>query len=65
MTYQRKTRDVFDVEGFYAAGWECVTGAETRKEAREYLKDYRQNEPDTAFRIRKYRERIEPQPVAA
>ena len=59
MTYQRKTRDLFDVEGFYSYGWEVVTCEETRSEARERLKEYRQNEPGNSFRIRRYREKIE------
>ena len=63
--YQRKTRNLFDIEGLYAHGWEPVTCEETRKEARERLKEYRANEPGTAFRIRKYRERIETQTAAA
>jgi hypothetical protein len=58
MQYQRKTRDLFDVEGFYSGGWECVTCEETRKEAQQRRKEYRENEPGTAFRIRKYREVI-------
>lgn len=57
--YVRKTRDVFDIEGFYAQGWEPVTAADTRKEARELLATYRENEPKIAFRIVKTRERIE------
>ena len=61
MTYQRKTRDVYDVEGNYGYGdgWEAVTAEDNRKEARERLKEYRENEPGTPFRIKKHRERIE------
>jgi hypothetical protein len=58
MKYTRKTRDLFDIEGAYGYGWECVTCEETRKGARERLKEYRENEPGTPFRIRKYREPI-------
>jgi hypothetical protein len=57
--YVRKTRDVFDVEGFYDGRWEPVTAADTRKEARELLNDYRTNEPKIAFRIVKTRENID------
>lgn len=61
MARQRKTRDVWGVQGCYgyAHGWECVTAAETFKEARGYLKDYRTNEPGIAFRLVKKREPIE------
>lgn len=59
MTYKRKTRDLFDIEGLYSYGWESVTCEETRKDARERLKEYKENEPGTAFRLRKYREPIE------
>ena len=58
MAYKRATKDVFEVQGFYN-GWECVTAADTRKEAFCYLKDYRLNEPSTEFRIKTVRERIE------
>ena len=50
MAYQRKTRDEFQVHGYYQ-GWEEVTCADNRKEARGYLKDYRDNEPGTAFKL--------------
>ncbi len=51
MTYIRKTKDEFQVHGFYAGGWEEVTAEETRKEARERLKEYRENERGTAFKL--------------
>ena len=41
----------YDVQGRYSHGWETVTGAETFVEAKGYLKDYRENEPETCFRI--------------
>ena len=58
MAYVRKTVDVFDIEGRYAHSWEAVTSEETWKDARAQVRAYRENEPDTAFRIRKYRKRI-------
>lgn len=64
MNYQRKTRDLFDIEGRYRGAWECVTCEETGREARARLKEYRENEPETTFRIRKYRERIEAEAAA-
>jgi len=62
MPYVRKTKDYWEVQGNYGYGdsYECVTAADTRKEAQGYLKDYRQNEPGIPFRIVKKRECIEP-----
>ena len=67
MAYTRKTRDYWDIEGNYGYGdgWEAVTAEDDRKQARERLKEYRENEPGTPFRIRKKRERIEPTAAAA
>ena len=64
MAYKRKTKDMFDVMGLYSGTWEPVTCEESWKEAKERLKEYRENEPGTAFKIRKYRERIETTPAA-
>jgi hypothetical protein len=64
MTYQRKTRDFFDIEGHYAYGWDAVTCEETRAEALAQIKIYRENEPGTTFRIKRYREQIEPETTA-
>jgi len=55
--YKRKTVDCFDVMGLYNGQWEVVTSADTRREARSLLNDYRQNE-NGAFKIKKYREKI-------
>lgn len=54
----RTTVDSWEVQGNYGHGWECVTGAETYKEAKANLKDYRENE-NGPFRIVRKRERIE------
>ena len=52
MVYTRKTKDEFNILGFYYSyGWECVTSEDTRKEARERLKEYRENEPNTSFKL--------------
>jgi len=59
MAYKRKTRDLWDVEGYYAGGWEAVTCEESRSEAKARLKEYRENDPGTSYRLRKYREKIE------
>lgn len=61
MAYQRKTRDEYIIQGNYGAGYEDVTAEDTRQEARERLKEYRQNEPQYAHRMIKRRIRIEQQ----
>lgn len=54
MAYERKTKDEWMVEGNYGYGWEVVSYDETYEEAKQMLKDYRENEP-YPFRIRKHR----------
>lgn len=63
MAYQRKTRDVFDIEADYGYGhgFEVVTCETTRSEARARLREYRENDTNAkSLRIKKRRERIEP-----
>jgi len=43
----------YDLEGQYGHGWEIVTSEETRKEAREQMKCYRENEGGTYRIIRR------------
>jgi len=57
MGYIRKTVDVWEVQGNYGQGWECVTAEYTYREARERLHEYRENEPGTSFRLKLTRER--------
>lgn len=45
MAYIRKTEDEFQIHGQYAYGWEEVTCESSWKEARQRLKEYRENEP--------------------
>lgn len=52
--YVRSTEDVWDVEGNYGHGWECVTRETSRAEAKDRLKEYRDNEPGP-FRLVKRR----------
>ncbi len=61
MSYQRKTRDIFTLQGNYGPphGWEDLTAEETRSEIKERAKEYRENEPGTPLRIRCKRERIQ------
>jgi len=58
MTYKRKTKDCFTVQGFYFGAWEDETSEDTRKEAIERLKEYRLNMPQYLYRLIKLRERI-------
>lgn len=60
MSYQRKTRDVFEVRGNYGQGFECVSATLRLSEAMRDLRDYRANEPGIDFRIVKTREPIAP-----
>ena len=45
----------YEVQGLYNGEWECLTTEETRKEALERLKEYRENQPGTCYRIKKVR----------
>lgn len=54
----RVTEDSWEVQGNYGHGWECVTAETTYKEAKERLKEYRENEGGP-FRLKLKRERIE------
>lgn len=56
-----KTKLVHVVQGNYGYGhgWEDLTAEENRKEARDRLREYRENERGTPFRLIRRRERIE------
>lgn len=60
MSYTRKTRDEYDIEGDYGSGWELVTCEETYADAREMVRLYRREEPGYRFRIRPRRVPIAP-----
>lgn len=64
MTYKRKTRDVFEIQGNYGHGhgYETVTTELTWKDAMSTIHTYKENEPGIPFRIKKVRERIEESP---
>ena len=49
--YIRKTRDEYEIQGYYSGSWEVVTTEETRKEAKIMLKCYDENEMETPHRI--------------
>jgi hypothetical protein len=57
-----KTKMLWVVQGNYGYGhgWEDVTAAENWKEAKGYLRDYRENERGVPFRVIRRRERINP-----
>ena len=58
MAYQRKTIDLFTVQGLYYGQWEDETAETSRREGIERLKEYRQNMPEYAHRLIKQRERV-------
>ena len=62
MTYQRKTRDRFIIQGRYPGphGWEDENEEDNRADARRSLREYRANGPGL-YRLVKRRERITPQ----
>ncbi len=43
--YIRKTRDEFQIHQNFGDGWEEVSCYETRKEAKQEMKEYRENQP--------------------
>jgi recombinational DNA repair ATPase RecF len=51
MAYVRKTKDEYRILGNYGQGWEEVTAAPTYPEARGYLKDYRENDPQHGYKM--------------
>lgn len=60
MTYTRKTADEWQVHINYGDGFEEVHAANTRKEARDVLTDYRKNSPQFPAKMIKRRVPIEP-----
>jgi hypothetical protein len=60
MAYKRKTYDEWQIQGCYNGAWECVCTEDCRIDARDRLKEYRENEIGTTFRIQKKRVKIEP-----
>ena len=63
MAYQRKTRDVWNVQQWTGTdyGWEDVCAEDTYREACERRREYRENQPEYPVRIKLQRERIEAQ----
>lgn len=61
MTYVRKTRDEFEIQGNYGHGWETVVTEENAAVAREQLNIYNANEPRYPHRIKKRMIYIKPE----
>jgi len=51
MAYTRKTVDEYQVHGNYGQGWEEVCSETTRKDARQRLREYRENEPQYPHKL--------------
>lgn len=59
MSYQRKTRDRWDIMVNHGYGWECECSEYTWKEAKQTAKEYRENSAGRwAVEIKKHREKI-------
>lgn len=58
MAYVRKTRDRWDIMTNYGYGWECECSEYTRAEAKQRLREYRENIRGDV-RLEKHREKIE------
>ena len=60
MSYKRKTRDRWDIMTNYGYGWECECSEYTYKDAKQTLKEYRENSCDRFYvRLEKHREKME------
>ena len=58
MAYVRKTVDRWDIMSNYGYGWECECSEYTYKEAKQRLKEYREN-GGGCYRLEKHREKRE------
>jgi hypothetical protein len=59
-SYIRKTRDEYHIETNYGYGWEVECVEESWKEAKERVKEYREN-TTAAVRVRKRRVKVNPE----
>jgi hypothetical protein len=58
--YKRKTRDCYDIETNWGYGWEVECSEYTYSEARQRLKEYRENSCGRfASRMKCHREKVE------
>ena len=55
MSELSKPKYEYVIQGWYGSpyGYETLTIADTKAQARGYLQDYKDNEPGTAFRIKR------------
>lgn len=62
MAYQRKTRDIYEIQTDYGYGdgFEYTTAETDRKSAYRILDDCRKNQPQYRHRMVKKREKINP-----
>lgn len=59
MSYQRKTKDRWDIMTNWGYGWECENSEYTRADAKRSLREYRENLAGRAdVRMEKHREPI-------
>ena len=61
MAYVRKTYDEYEIVTNYGYGWEVECTEDSIKEARQRVKEYRENAHLIGIRIAKRRRRKEPQ----
>lgn len=59
MPYIRKTRDEWQIHQNFGQGYEEVCAENTRKEAKDRLKEYRENQPEYYAVIVKKRVKID------
>lgn len=59
MAYKRKTRDEWRLLGNYGYGWDVILTEDTRAEALEQLKTYRENEPGIMHILERVRVKID------
>lgn len=57
MTYERKTKDIYNIVTNYGYGWEVECTEDTYKEAKQRLKEYREN-TNAQVKLEKKRERL-------
>jgi len=57
--YQRKTKDVYVVQGNYGYGWDDLFEEDTWLDAKQALKEYQENEPQYSHRIITRREKVD------
>ena len=57
MAYTRKTKDVYNIVTNYGYGWEVECSEDDYKEAKQRLKEYREN-TSAQVKLEKKRERL-------